>query len=226
MILKLIAKKNEIGNVKTFIFESLQNTKWKAGQYLIYTLEHKNKDLRGKMRFFTISSAPFQKYPSITTKIFKNPSTFKIALNNLKIGDKIFSKGPDGDFIISDPTKNYVFIAGGIGITPFISIIRQLDFEKNPINAILLYSNHDENILFKDELLEISEKHKKFKVKFIINPQRLSKDLLIKTVKILNNKLFYISGPDPMVSEMEKILEELKVKKENIKSDYFSGYKV
>ena len=122
MKLKLIEKRNETKDIITFIFEPEKKFKWRAGQYLILSTDHKNPDNRGKMRFFTISSAPFENNPSITTRINKiNSSSFKKALTALKIGSVINAKGPDGDFVIKNINKKYIFIAKGVGITPFIS---------------------------------------------------------------------------------------------------------
>lgn len=221
MKLTLIKKTNQAKDAISFVFKADKNFKWTPGQYLIYTLDHTKKDLRGKQRFFTISSSPFQKNPTITTRIFaKNASSFKKKLNSLKIGDTIKAKGPDGDFVLNNVKKTYVFIAGGIGITPFISMLRQLNHEQLTINATLLYSNKNEPI-FKNELNEIAKRNPKLKIHFIFSPKRIDRNLL---KKFINKKtMFYVSGPDPMVYEITKILEGLKVPKENIKEDYFSG---
>jgi ferredoxin-NADP reductase len=222
MKLTLIEKKEIADQIFSFIFKADIKLKWKAGQYLIYSLEHKNKDLRGKMRFFTISASPFENYPTITTKIAKTSSSFKKTLSNLKIGDEILAKGPDGDFVIKNANKKYIFIAGGIGITPFISIIRQLNFGKNKINVTLLYCGKNDDLPFRNELEKISKNHKEFRIKYFIN-KRVDKNALQKFVNIQN--IFYVSGPDPMVEAMQKLLIELGISKENIKEDYFSGYK-
>lgn len=221
MKLTLLEKRNEIGNVKTFIFNPESRMTWSAGQYLIYTLEHENKDLRGKMRFFTISASPFEKHPSITTRIENKPSTFKIALNNLKIGDTIEAKGPDGDFIIENKNKSYVFIAGGIGITPFHSILNQLNFEESNLDILLLYSNKDKNVVFKKNLDEL--KLKRLKIEYM-GGKGIEKER-IQSIKKYKEKFFYVSGPDPMVDAIEKLLDSLGVAKKNQYYDYFSGYK-
>ncbi|KKP80720.1 MAG: hypothetical protein UR81_C0018G0010 [Candidatus Levybacteria bacterium GW2011_GWB1_35_5] len=224
MKLTLKAKKPLVSNTKSFVFKPEKNINWTAGQYLIYSLSHKSQDLRGKMRFFTISSSPFQKHITITTKIIKTASSFKRALDNLKIEDQIEAKGPDGDFVIDNPKKHFVFIAGGIGITPFISIIRQLNFEKKPINVNLLYANKTNAVLFKKELDGIAWEHKEFKINYYISPKRIDENALAEFIK--NKKtVFYISGPDPMVDGITKLLFDLGISEENIKQDYFSGYK-
>ncbi len=220
MELKLIKKIKESENINTYIFKPDSDFKWMAGQYLIYSLTHKNQDNRGKMRFFTISSSPFQKYPSITTRIDKiNGSSFKKALDLLKIGDEINIKGPDGDFVINDFKKSYVFIAGGIGITPFRSILGQLNHKNLDLNIVLLYSGKNNSLVFKKDLESL--KLKKLKIKYF--DKRINKTDIEK-IKDFKKRIFYISGPDAMIEDIEKMLLEIGLKKENIKSDYFSGY--
>lgn len=225
MTLKLIGKVNETQDVKTFIFRPQTNLGWKAGQYLIYFLPHKNQDLRGKMRFFTVSSAPFEENVHITTRIEKTGgSSFKKELNSLRIGDEIEAKGPDGDFFLKNIKKEYVFIAGGIGITPFISILRQLNRDKKSFNVNLLYANRSwENIPFKKELEEIAAKRKTLKIRYFISPEKIDKKVLKSYV--IKKRVFYISGPEPMVETFEKILSDLGVPANRLKQDYFPGYK-
>lgn len=210
-----------MGNVVTFVFKPEEKLAWRAGQYLIYNLDHKSKDLRGKMRFFTISSPPFTKTPSITTRIEKKSSSFKKALNSLKIGSTIEAKGPDGDFVIGKTNKSYVFIAGGIGINPFHSILLSLNKEKIDPKIQLLYQNKDKNVIFKNELDSLLLKN--LKIVYLIG-KRIDKKT-ISSIKGFKNKYFYVSGPEPMVEFIEKTLDELKVPKKNQYFDYFSGYK-
>lgn len=225
MNLKLIKIKNESAGIITFVFDPDQKLIWKAGQYLIYSLPHKNEDLRGKMRFLTISSSPFEKHPAITTRISQNSSSFKQALNNLKIGEKIIAKGPDGDLVIDNPDKNYMFIAQGIGITPLRAIIRQLNFEQKPININLLYINKTDKIPFKNELEKIAKNHNEFKIHYFRGPDEINKTTFKKLTKDFKKTFFYISGSEIMIENIKKILEKLGTPRENIKEDYFLGYK-
>lgn len=220
MKLTLLSKHKQTQDIKTFVFKPESPLSWKEGQYLIYTLGHGNSDTRGKMRFFTISSAPFEIYPQITTRIHQNSSSFKKALDNLKIGGVIQAKGPDGDFVIEDLKKHYVFVAGGIGITPFRSILKQLKFKNKDLDIILLYSSKNSDVVFKKELDNL--KLKNLKIEYFIG-KRINK-IDIEKITGFKKRIFYVSGPDPMVEKTEKLLLKLGIKKENIKSDYFSGY--
>lgn len=225
MNLKLIKIKNESTNIKTFVFEPDEKLIWKAGQYLIVSLNHDNSDLRGKMRFLTISASPFEKHPAITTRITSNSSSFKKALADLKIGEKISAKGPEGDLIINDSDKNYIFIAEGIGITPLRAIIKQLDFEQKTININLLYINKTYEIPFKNELEEIAKKNNEFKIHYFTNSDEINKKTFTKLTKDLKKNIYYISGKEITIETIKKYLKDLGVPKNNIKEDYFLGYK-
>src|SRR5580698_4308587 len=126
MKLKLAAKKTESAGVVSFIFKPEEPLMWKAGQFLHYVLNHAPTDDRGSDRWFTIASAPYERHVMITTRLAaKKGSTFKHNLKSLKLGDAIEFSDLDGDFTVDDPRKHYIFIAGGICITPFRSILKQ-----------------------------------------------------------------------------------------------------
>ncbi len=224
MLLTLFEKKQEAKDVMSFKFKSNEPLNWKPGQYLFYTLPNDNPDNRGVTRYFTISSAPFEKHVMITTRISKPSSSFKKSLLNLKTGEKVEASGPDGDFTIDDPNKNYVFIAGGIGITPFRSIILDLDHKKLPINVQLLYANRNKDIVFKRELKSLAQRNPKFKIKYFINPDRIDEKAFSTFNFQLSTFNFFVSGPEPFVESIEKILKGLGIKPLKIKLDFFPGY--
>ncbi len=225
MELTLVEKKQETPGTVSFFFKPSSPVLWTAGQFLIYSIDHKNPDVRGKMRFFSISSAPFEENIAITTKIDgKSPSSFKKALNEMPVGGKIEAKGPDGNFVIQDVHREYVFIAGGIGITPFRSIIASLNQKQLVMNITLLYSNKNEDVLFKDELEKIKKGHPELKIHYFISPNRIDKSAVKKFIPHLNKPLYYISGPNNMVEDLLSILKSLGVEEKKIKLDYFHGY--
>lgn len=211
----------------SFFFKPKRKFSWRAGQYLFYTIPSDNPDSRGVTRYFTISSAPFEKHIAITTRIFKNSSTFKKSLMKLKAGDEIEASGPDGDFIVTNLKRNLVFIAGGIGITPFRSILAESAHSGQNLNVQLLYANKNENIVFKDELESLKNKTSNLKINYFISSAHIdaqSIEKLITNNKLTNNPLFYVSGPSNFVRAIRDILKSQNVSKENIKLDFFSGY--
>jgi len=225
MILKLKNRKSEASDVESFIFEPSEPITWKAGQFSHYVLHHEPTDDRGSDRWFTISSAPFENVVMLTTR-FSNEqsSTFKKNLKDLIIGKSIEISDIDGDFVIEDSNKEYIFIAGGIGVTPFRAILKQLEHESKSINVTLLYANRDEHIPYKEELEAIAENNSNFKINYIISPERINENKIRKLVQNLHKPLFYISGPEPMVEDLGKVLKSMGIAEDHIKQDWFPGY--
>lgn len=225
MKLRLIKKEQEVAGVYSFYFQPEQELIWKAGQFLRYTLPDEKTDNRGINRFFTIASAPVEKIVRVTTRIAqKKGSSFKNKFNQLEIGAEIEANGPSGEFIIEELDKEYLFIAGGIGITPFRSIIKELSTQGKLPRIELLYANRDTNIVYKAELDEIASNNPQLKIIYIIDPNKIDAITIKEHIANIDRKMIYISGPEPMVEGIEQILQPLGVDKENIKTDYFPGY--
>lgn len=225
MKLKLIERKPEVQHVETFVFQPAEPVTWKAGQFFHYVLHHEPTDDRGSDRWFTISSAPYEGVVTITTRFSdEKSSSFKTKLKNLKIGKSIEVSYLEGDFTVEDPNLEYVFIAGGIGITPFRSIIKQLERERKPINVTLLYANKDENVVFKEELEEIAKNNPNFKIHYVFSPEHIDEEKIKTFVPDIKRPLFYVSGPEPMVESLGNLLKEMGVLEDHIKQDWFPGY--
>ncbi len=224
-LLTLTGTKQLEGDVRSFIFKADSPTNWTAGQYLHLILKHDNEDDRGNERWFTISSAPSETELRISTRIVADkPSSFKQALSNLEIGDTIQADGPEGDFTLGDLNRNYIFVAGGIGVTPFHSIITEAATLGTMPHITLLYANRTDNIAFKSELDGISQANPNLQIQYIMSPARIDTALLQETITATDNPIIYVSGPEPMVEAFTEELAGLGVTKENIKADYFPGY--
>lgn len=223
MTLTLIDKKIETPTVTTFIFQPDQPVNWQAGQYLVYTLPHPSPDQRGVKRFFTIAAPPQEGDPRITTRITEPVSSFKTALNSMPIGGTIEATGPMGNFTLAEPAEQYIFIAGGIGITPFRAILLDLDQRDKQLPITLLYANRDQNIVFKDEFDELAQRHLEFNLNYVIDPQKIDA-AIIQNVSGWQQAQYYISGPEPMVKAIEQLLTGLGVSGDQMKRDYFPGY--
>ncbi len=213
------------GDVRTFIFTADKATNWTAGQFLHVTLKHDNPDDRGDERWFTISSAPSDNEITISTRIVAGrQSTFKQALAALKPGDTIEADEPGGDFVLTDNARNYIFVAGGIGITPFHSIIKELVAQGTLPAIKLLHANQTTDVPFKAELDAIQAANPKLAIEYIYAPQMIDKDLLQKTIQSVDQPMVYVSGPEPMVEAFTAVLTELGVQEQDVKADYFPGY--
>jgi ferredoxin-NADP reductase len=225
MKLKLIERKQEAPGVESFIFEPEEPISWTPGQYLHYVLHHEPTDDRGSDRWFTVSAAPFEKRPAITTRYAdEKSSSFKKKLFSLVPGKSIEISRVEGDFIIEDPSQEYVLIAGGIGITPFHSILKQADHDGIKLNATLLYGNRDEHAVFRDELNSFAANNPNLAIHYITAPDRVDESSIRKLVPDLSRPLFYVSGPEPMVTALAQTLKGMGVSDDRIKLDDFPGY--
>jgi len=226
MKIRLIEKRREAADDTTsFIFFPAGRLTWRAGQFLHYVLPHDRADERHEDRYFTIASAPFETNVRLTTRFANGTgSSFKHALLDLPFGAAIEAGEPDGDFVIDDPAAESVFIAGGIGITPFRAILMDLDHRGIDIHATLLYSNRNSDVLFKRQLDGLAAKHPHFTIQYVISPAHLDHEALEPVVRAAPKAMFYVSGPEPMVDAVGKALGALGVAGERIKQDLFPGY--
>jgi ferredoxin-NADP reductase len=225
MKLKLAERRSEVPGVESFIFEPATPLSWQAGQYIHYVLHHEPTDDRGSDRWFTVSSAPYEGRVMITTRLaLEEGSSFKKKLASLVPGKSIEMSVVEGDFTVDDPAKEYVFIAGGIGITPFRSILAQAAHEGIKLKATLIYANRNENIVFKGELDALAAENPDLRISYVIDPQRIDEDAIRESVPDLSKPVFYISGPEPMVKVLAETVKSMGVSEENVKLDDFPGY--
>lgn len=223
MKLKFIAKKQLLPDVYTFEFEPEESIDWQPGQYMHYLFTHPRPDERGIERWFTISAPPYEKHITITTRLAADHgSSFKTALMALQPGDSVEADGPKGKFILQDGAGKHVLIAGGIGITPYHSMLAQLAHDNKPANADLLYANRDEQFVFDEELAAITARDPTFRVIKFVDKKITEPDL--KPYLADPKTIFYLSGPEAMVESYEDLIGSLGVEQARIMTDYFPGY--
>ncbi len=235
-LMLILEKKEKLANdIYDFVFKNNSQFNFIPGQYLEWTLDVKKQDTRGNRRYFTISSSPTESEIRMGIKFYENSSSFKKSLLNLKAGDKVLAGSLSGDFTIAkSKEKKFVFIAGGIGITPFRSILKYLIDKNIKKDIILLYSNKQ-----KDEIVYIDIFNKAFEklgIKTYYNltdlqsiPEdwigergRINAEMIKKLIPDYKDRVFYLSGPHGMITGFEETLESLNVKK--IKKDFFPGF--
>lgn len=208
----------------TFYFEPMSKFEFTPGQYLEWTLPHKRPDSRGTRRYFTISSAPEESQIALTMRVSKEGSSFKSAMRKMKKGQELTASSPQGDFVLpKDKTVPLIFIAGGIGVTPFRSMIKHLLVKGEKRDVVLLYSNRDDkDIAFKN----LFEKAKEVGVKVVfVNTKtdgHIDEKAIVEKVPDYQKRNFYVSGPEPMVEAFKTMLSGMGVN--GIKTDFFPGY--
>lgn len=221
--LTLIDKREIAKDVIEFSFESDRKINFRAGQYLEYTMPHKN-DSRGNRRYFTIASSPTENQVRLGIKTNPAPSSFKKTLLNMNLGNKISAGQLAGDFVLpEDSKKKLVFLAGGIGITPFRSMVKYLIDKNQPRNAILLYSAKTEEEIAYRELFNEAIGKIGLRTEYVV-AKIIDANLIREKVPDFKERIFYISGPEGMVNAFKKMLRKMGVAGSNIVTDYFPGF--
>jgi len=218
MNLRLLSARNETGNVRTFVFET-GGLKWIPGQSQGYVLPTAGATEEENERWFTITSAPTEGEIHISTRI--SASRFKQTLNAMMPGDEIQAHGLDGDFTWQEePSEPVVLVAGGIGVTPFRSILLQRHADGKRLNATLLYFNRNDDVPFQTELKKLEDQHPEFDMRVVVG-QLISADTILSLAPQAGRETVYLSGPEPMVESVGTALRERGAQ---VKQDWFPGY--
>ncbi len=219
--------------VKDFVFSRPSGTHFAPGQYMEWTIPAFLPDLRGNRRSFSLASSPKEKDLRIGVKFYEPGSDFKKRMLKLSPGDQLVAGQLAGDFQLPAATKQpLVFIAGGIGITPFRSMVQHMIDTGQERRVTLFYCiNSMKEAAYK----EVFEQARSLGVKVIYVvaegavPKHgyegyLTAEILKKEVLDYQQRLYYISGPNAMVRVLRKLLRQNDVKATSIRTDFFSGY--
>lgn len=226
---KLLRKEKIANNTWLFVFEKPEEYIFIPGQYQTFILKLPN----GKIdwRDMTITSSPSHNELWMVTKVSENPSLFKKALFALSIGETVDLEGPNGGFIIRENKRPHVFLAGGIGVNVFHSMIRSVVENKlsTPITLLASFSKK-EDIIFYEELKQLE--NEKIKVIYTLTKEknwdgekgRITEKMIKKYTKDITNPIFMIAGSVEMVDDINNMLLSMNIPMESIKIDYFTGY--
>jgi ferredoxin-NADP reductase len=221
LTLKLIHKTHLVDNIWSFRFEAHPKLSWTAGQFIRVELPHPNPDAEGTKRYFTVSSAPYEEFIQITTRV--SSTTFKQALVNLPEGDHLtLLDKPDGDFVWEETDKQRVFVAAGIGVTPYRSILAQRGHDHSPLNVTLVYANRTDDVAFREELDTLAAADPTLKL--VYTKGLVTVDSLVQAVPRLFESLVYVSGPEPLVETLGDTLQAAGLKADQLKQDFFPNY--
>jgi ferredoxin-NADP reductase len=234
MILSIKKIRQETTRVSTFIFSPDAPLACRAGQHISMRLPHENPDNRGTIRSFSLSSSPTENYLSITTD--QGESSFKKKLFSLTVGDTIEARGPGGGFILreEDPGQ-HIMIAGGIGITPFRSMLTYASDTHLSMPIRVLYSNRmPEEIIFRDYLDELTTKTHSIKIIITITRRERSStvwngrtgridEALIRECSTGRDR-YYVCGSVPFVESMVVLLGTMGIGSDRVHYEKFTGY--
>lgn len=235
LVLKLSNKFQNSPDIFSFVFTFKEKFNFIPGQYMEWTLPHKQTDDRGNRRYFSIASSPTENFLMVTVRFNKLSSSYKNTLFNLPVGSEIIASSLSGDFVLPRSLKRpIVFIAGGVGIAPFRSMAKYIIDKKINCNIILFYVNKNvKDIIFSDTF----ENARQFGLKTVYTltdensiPSgwtgkvgRISEKHILE-ITDYKKGIYYISGPQLMVQSTEKMLHSLGINNKNIITDFFPGY--
>lgn len=232
-----LSQKLKIGpGYMDFIFRPTQKLAYIPGQYMEFTLDHPHPDSRGNRRYFTLASSPTERNMRLGVRFYEQGSTFKQAMLKMDGKTKFMAAQIAGDFTLpSDPNQKLVFIAGGIGITPFRSMLKYLLDTRQRRDIVLFYINHRANEIAYADVFNAVQTKLGIKVVYALTDLnalpanwrgiagRISAEAIQGIVPDYQERVYYLSGPPTMVSAYEKILKDMDVKHSQIIKDFFPG---
>lgn len=214
--------KDETHDTKTFTLKLDKNISFIPGQYAIFNFPKENKK-----RPFTFSNAPnSNNIIKITVKKMKD---FTLKLFKCNIKDKLELEGPFGKTLNFDKSikKDVVFIAGGSGITPFMSALRYANKNDLKNNLTLIFSNKTKDDIIYKEDLKILNKSNNINIIHTLTQKipknykgetgYINSNMISKYVDNIHDKIFYICGPPPMIDKVKEELLSLNIKEKNLR---------
>jgi ferredoxin-NADP reductase len=219
-----------------FVLARPEGFTFQAGQSINLTLvDPPEKDSKGNMRTFSLVSAPHEPFLEIATRL--RTSAFKRVLAALPPGAPLQMRGPGGKFTLPDDEQPVVWLAGGIGITPFMSMLRDAAERESRREITLLYANRRaEDAAYLDELQALRRRLPNFRLVATVtgaeapargvNGERGPIDgaMVSRHVAELAAPLYYLAGPPAMVAALRTMLVETGVQAANVRIDEFFGY--
>jgi len=231
LIVSKISNENE--NAKTFRLTPIKNylPPFQAGQYINLFV---NTGGILTSRPYSIASPPNQTgYYDITIKRVEDGFVSNYLMDDVKTGDTFESTSPSGNFYYNPLVHgtDLVFLAGGSGITPLMSMIREAVDRRFEKNIHLVYGNRiPEDIIFSDELEKINTQWDNIKISHVISDPPdgyegltgfISADLMVNLIDDIQGKTFFICGPEAMYSYCMEELNTLGVKRKKIRKEVY-----
>jgi len=234
---KLLRREKVAEGTMSFYFDKPAGFQFKPGQFVDCTLiDPPEIDAEGNIRSLSLASAPAGQDLMVATRM--RDTAFKRVLKTMPLGSHLKIDGPLGSFTLhSNESRPAVFLAGGIGITPFRSMIVNAAREGLAHRIALFYSNRrPEDSAFLQELQQIGSENKNYQTICVMTEMEKSKSswggetgyidkaMLTRFVPDVTAPIYYIAGPPPMVTDMKETLISAGVNEDDIRSEDFAGY--
>jgi ferredoxin-NADP reductase len=234
---KLLNRVEVAEGTMAFYFGKPSRFDFKPGQSADLTLSSPPEtDPEGNTRTFSIASSPFENHLMFATRM--RDTAFKRSMKKVPLGTEVKIESPMGSFMLhKNSAKPAVFLAGGIGITPFVSIVRQADHDRLPHKLHLFYSNRrPEDVHFLEALQMLEKSNPNFQLVSTMTAMPQSKrewtgetglinqEMLSRHLTNLQGPIYYIAGPPAMVAGLRKMLVGANVDEDDIRTEDFAGY--
>jgi glycine betaine catabolism B len=218
-----------------YVFRSNRKVAHAAGQYMDWTAHVRSADNRGNRRAFTVASAPGSDVVRLGVKFYSNGSAFKQSMLAMTPGDVVYASHVAGDFTLPrDATLKLAFLAGGIGVTPFRSMVEEMLVKQDRRDAVLFYGNNSSNEIAYADVFRKAEDELGLRTVYAVvaGAERdtnmhhgfIDADLIKQHMPDFHERVYYLSGPRSMVTRFQQVLADMGIARSKIKMDYFPGF--
>ena len=217
-------------DVTSYRFPRPPELNYKPGQFFFVALKQGDKELN---KHFSFSSSPTDTGFIEFTKRFTDHE-YSMALKAAKVGDWARIDAPYGAFTFEGEFPKIALLAGGIGVTPFMSICKNAtDKQLQSEITLFLGCRTPNDIPFRQELEAMQQANKNLKLHFVVNQPTpdwkgatgiITADMIQKELPDYKDNIFYCCGPPGMVTAMEKMIDSIGLPKTQLKLEYFTGY--
>jgi ferredoxin-NADP reductase len=230
-----VAETREVAKGTLLVLFSVEGyPHYRPGAYFWVELPARgHSDEKGLRRHISLVTSPSDSgVVGLATRL--RDTAFKRTLAELNVGDEVEVEEPKGSFLLPEDTEaEYVFVAGGIGITVFRSMLRYIADKGEPYRVTLVYSNRDrESAAFLDELQELESRIPGLRMVLTMTDEpgwegetrHLDAGVLAELVGGLDGKTFLVAGPPEMAESVGESLTAAGLPDERVHTDRFSGY--